>query len=153
MVKWSNFACRDAAAQFAVCAAKFSIYSYNAMLQVQNIYSVYNPARLVYISTNSVNSLIVFADMGKEWKKNPEQKVYLDSFLEEFLVARADKQLNRVYSKCIEGWTERWPERTVLFPEWNEGDAPLSDEHMELLSDATNKRHEVSTYILVVKSV
>lgn len=90
--------------------------------------------------------------MGKRWARTPSQTLFLNTKLADYTQARADSNVEPFRSKLNEEWFQHWPEHQVVFPEWKEGDAALSQDQMRILGQAIDKRQKVSVLLQLILS-
>lgn len=90
--------------------------------------------------------------MGKRWARTPLQTLFLNAKLADYVQARAGSNLELFRSKLNEEWFQHWPEHQIVFPEWKEGDAALSQDQMHILGKAIDKRQKVSIFLQFILS-
>jgi hypothetical protein len=92
----------------------------------------------------SIDTLLPFFIMGKEWIRTSEQEAYLEKEFNGYLKARTDGEVKNWRIKLHEKWEERWPERQVLIKEWKlADDAQLNTAQMAALGEALAARKAV----------
>jgi hypothetical protein len=82
--------------------------------------------------------------MPRAWA-TPEQAIWLQARIPDFLKAQADKNLPRYYAKLFEDWFDKWSERDRLF---GLSDEILTQEQIKVLGEAVEAQRKVFSILL-----